>query len=242
MTLEAVRATHDELAKLFITTVQGDFSPESCVLIKGALAHSEKPIPRATQPNLSLLAQLLRSTTPLPEQIETWVVELFNQQGDSTCRVKEIRRRKAGRPWNPRYRSWFDSLPTDTREAAMSIRNALADAGCTSDFCALHLALQNSRPLSLSQRAWLADIFAPASHFDFQVRTLVRRRRGAKPIGLNPSWFGWEAALKVEELLNVTYWEAAIAQVAREYGKGRSYIENAVQFRRIAKKIGAPVP
>ncbi len=241
MTLKAARATNDELASLFITTVQGDFSPESCVLIKGALARSEKPIPRAAQPNLSLLAQLLRSTTQLPEKIETWVVELFNQQGNSTCRVKEIRRRKAGRPWNPRYLSWLDSLPADTREAAMSIRNALADAGCTNDFYALHLTLQNSRPLSLSQRAWLADIFAPASPFDFQVRTLVRRRRGAKPIGLNPCWFGWEAARKVEELLNVTYWEAAIAQVASEYGKHRSHIESAVQFRRIAEGLGAPV-
>ena len=110
MTAKVTTSTDTELVKLFITTVQGDFSPESCVVVNGAIARSDSPIARATKPTLALLAQLLRSATPLPEQIETWVIELFNQQGNSTSRIKEIRRRNAGRPWSPRYVTWFDSL------------------------------------------------------------------------------------------------------------------------------------
>lgn len=242
MNLETRTAEDDELARLFITTVQGDNSPESCVVVNGVLERSPKAIARATKPNLAILEQLLRSTRPLPEQIETWMIELFNQQSNSTYRVKEILRRKAGRPWNPRYKTWFDSLPVETFEMARSIRSTLADAGCPDDFFAVYLAFKNCRPLSPSQRAWLTEIFAPKSQFDFQVRTIVRRIRGAKPIGLNLSWFGWEAAHKVEDLLRETYWEAAVAQVAEVYGKSPSYIESAVQFRRIAKRVGSAVP
>ena len=242
MTVHAAPAPGDELAELFIATVQGDFSPDSCAVVNGALVRADKPIPRAAQPDLALLSKLLRSPSPLPERIETWVIELFNQQGDSGCRVKEIRRRTAGRPWAPRFASWLDSLPADILDVAMQVRSPLAKAGYISDFDALYFALVDRRPLSANARAWLADIFSSKSRFDFQVRTIVRRTRGAKPIGLNPTWFGWEAARKVEALLKETYWEAAIAQVAEEYDKRPSYIESAVQFRRIAKKVGAAVP
>lgn len=242
MNLDSTTVKSDELAALFITTVQGDFSPESCIVLNGALVRSDKPIARAAKPDLALLAQLLGSSAQLPEQIETWLIELFNQQGTSACRAKEIRRRAAGRPWHPRFETWFDSLPAETLEIASSTKSSLRDAGYPNDFCALHISIKNSRPLSPGQRAWFTDIFDPNSLFDFQVRTIVRRVRGAKPIGLNPSWFGWEAACKVEELLEETFWEAAIAQIAKEYGKSASYVQSAVQFRRIAKKVGAFVP
>ena len=237
-----------EIAELFIATVQGDFSLESCAIEAGELVKSSQPIPRRSKANFALAAQILRTLAPLPDAIEQWVINLFDQRTADlymredwesvTYRIKEIRRRRKGRPWNPLYTDWVSSLPADTLNAVEALRSNLAEI-LTDDLTALCIAFANKRPLSAADRAWLADLFDPASQFDFQInaRTFVRRNRGAKAIGPNPAWFGWEASRRVADLLrDGVLWKTAIWQIAKEYCKSESHIESAVQFGRIARK------
>jgi len=94
---ESSRA-HEEIAKLFIATVQGDISTRSCVVQHGQLVGSNEPIGRGSGRNLAIVAQLLRGPAPLPALIEQWLVSLFDQHKTgsndadpweaSTCRIK----------------------------------------------------------------------------------------------------------------------------------------------------------
>lgn len=239
---------HEELAKLFIATAQGDVSIKSCVVQDGQLLSSEEAIGRRWGPNLAIVAQLLRATTPLPDVIEQWLVSLFDQHKTaqdgvkpweaSTCRIKEIRRRRRGRPRNPRYTHWVNSLPDATRIAVEALKSDFAEV--TDNLTMLGIALANVGPLSAENRTWLADVFDPYSTFDFQVnaRTFVRRNSGTKPIGPNPNWFGWAAGAEFEKKLqNGVLWKEAKWEIAREYKKSEAHVEIALQFWRIREKV-----
>lgn len=135
----------------------------------------------------------------------------------------------------------MDSLPHATRIAVEALRSELAEVS-DDNLTLLSIVLADMRPLSAENRTWLADVFDPCSTFDFQInaRTLVRRFPGARSAGPNRSWFGWEAAPKVDEMLKSgVRWKRAIWVVAQEYGKSASHIESAVQFWRISEKVAA---
>jgi hypothetical protein len=246
----ALVETNEDLAELFIATVQGEFSANSCAFINAKLVRVHEPIARGAPVNLSLAASFVRHPAPLPESIEQWLISLFDQRvpdpsvtlfaGASACRIREIRRRRRGRPRNPRYLDWIGSLPSGAR-ADFEFTKSETPPMDYDDLTMLHLVLIRRRPLQMADRKWIADILDPASGFDFQVntRTFVRRLRGAKPVGFDPGWYGWDAAREVEELLeqqrpNIC-WEAAIESVRNKHGKSASQIESAVEYWRIIK-------
>ena len=220
----AGQSADEMLETLFIHTVQGCALPESCIVVGGALARSDQPIPEKTKPNLALLALYLRTSPDISERLRDWGVTLFRptrpeplphkndlhpwepgwkplahsgeateiekeapfkglryDRGDAAvaCRVKAIERRKRGNPKSARYAHWIESLPAETRQRMIAVKQKLADSLAVDDFTLLYLTLKD-RPLSPDDRAWLADVFDPASSFDFQIKEIVRRRSGRK--------------------------------------------------------------
>lgn len=70
-------------AKLFIDTVEGIESEGSCKLVDGALIVTEQPIKWGDQPDLSLLADVLRSDIELPPHVRAWLADLVDPQASS---------------------------------------------------------------------------------------------------------------------------------------------------------------
>lgn len=228
----------DELAEVFIKTVQGDYSPKSCVVAAGKLTFSDRPVAWHATPNLALLSQYLRSPQKLPVAIEDWLIALFNQESaiwggrdDRICRVKDIRRRKRGRPWNPRYPTWSSSLPSKTLQAFEVLKSSETDERECDDLTILSFVLDRSCPLSTPIREWLAELFDPDSIFDFRVKAITRRTEGSKPIGHNPDWWGREAAREVARLQQQGMSRtSATHQVAINLRKPFGTVANAVDL------------
>ena len=194
----------DGLAELFIKTVQGDYSPESCALVAGKLEPSNQPVAWHARPNLALLSKYLRVAPILPVAIEEWLVALFDQdyatwggRDDRVCRVKEIRRRKRGRTRNAGFPTWASSLPSETQQAFVVRKSSMPQVGEVDDLTILSRVLDENRPLPTPICQWLADMFDPVSTFAFRIRTLTRRIEGSKPIGANPWAWGPNAARMV---------------------------------------------
>ena len=205
--MEKTKSVDSDLAALFITTVQGDYSPASCVVLGNKLVRSDEPVAWHAEPNLTLLSQYLRATSTLPIAIEEWLIALFNQnyatwggRDDRICRVKEIRRRRRGRPWNERYPTWTSSLPSETLQAFQALKNSTTEVGEFDDLTILSLVLNRNGPLSAPVRKWLAETFDPDSKFDFRIKAITRRTEGSKPIGLNPIGWRHEAVREVTRL------------------------------------------
>ena len=199
----------DDLAELFIRTVQGDYSPVSCAVLIDKLGLSDQPVARHAKPDLALLSKYLRVAPTLPLAIEEWLITLFYQdpavwdgRDDRICRVKEIRRRRRGRPWNARCPTWASSLPLGTGQAFEALKISMPDDRQFDDLTILSLALDRNRPLSKPIRDWLAETFDPDSRSDFRIRTITRRIEGSKAIGPNPSGWAHEAAREVASLRN----------------------------------------
>jgi hypothetical protein len=205
--VEETNLVDADLAGLFIKTVQGDYSLESCVVLGDKLVKSDQPVAWHAEPNLTLLSRYLRATSTLPSAIEEWLIALFNQnyatwggRDDRICRVKEIRRRGRGRPWNARYPTWASSLPSETLQAFEGLKNSKTEEGEFDDLTIFSLVLARNRPLSSPVREWLAETFNPESEFDFRIRAVTRRMEGSKPIGPNPSGWRHDAVREVMKL------------------------------------------
>lgn len=67
--------------KAFFETVEGIESLASCEISNGQLVVTDKPIERRDQPNLSLLADLLRSEIGLSPAVREWLANLVDPRG-----------------------------------------------------------------------------------------------------------------------------------------------------------------
>ena len=228
----------EDLAGLFITTVQGDYSPESCVLLEDRLVLSDQPVARHAKPNLTLLSNYLRAAPILPIAIEEWLIALFNQdratwdgRDDRICRVKEIRRRSRGRPRKVGYPAWAASLPLETRQTFEALKSSMPQEEDLDDLTILSFVMDRNSPLSTPVREWLAETFDPNSKSDFRIRTITRRIEGTKPIGLNPSAWRNDAAREVSTLRkNGMSRKSATYDVAIRLGKPFGTVAYAVDL------------
>ena len=87
-------------------TVQGQQSATSCVLSRGRVFFSARPIPKSAKPNLKFLAEILRSKEPLPPIARAWMADLFDPDSDSEYYVESLIRRSVGAKPAGRTHNW----------------------------------------------------------------------------------------------------------------------------------------
>lgn len=170
----------------------------------------------------------------------------YNCRDISTaCRVKAIERRKRGNPKNARYTHWTESLPVKTRMRMQVIKLNLTDTPPVNDFTLLYLTLKD-RSLSAHDRVWLADIFDPASSFDFQVKEILRRQPGREPANETLSPQMRKAAEEIERRCvedkrkppsERTGLKKIVYEVATLYGKQPAWAASALSFARVLESL-----
>ncbi len=108
--------------------------------------------------------------------------------------------------------------------------------------------LRSNEPLPRVAREWLADLFDPDAVSDYQVKTLARRRSGAKPVGLSNNWDAAKYALLRMDCGDQAddpqasdgrgdTWEVAVESAAKKFRISETAVEDAVKSYREAKEI-----
>ncbi|WP_150293096.1 hypothetical protein [Sphingobium estronivorans] len=108
--------------------------------------------------------------------------------------------------------------------------------------------LRSDEPLPPVAREWLADLFDPDAESDYQIKTLARRRRGAKQVGISNNWDAARYALERMDCGDqaddpqarddrADTWEVAIMVAAEKFRISESAVEAAVKSYREAKEI-----
>jgi hypothetical protein len=87
---------------------------------------SLEPIPKGSRPNINLLAELLRSETPIPSDIRIWLADMMDENATSDFQFKVLSKRKRGAKVNGDSANWdaakyFEELidKGETRKRAM---------------------------------------------------------------------------------------------------------------------------
>jgi hypothetical protein len=88
--------THFEFWDLFRTTVEGRPSPASCVWENGTPIFCAIPIEKSSDPNLSLLAEMLRSEAPIPSEVRAWLADMMDPCATSDFQFKKLSKRGRG--------------------------------------------------------------------------------------------------------------------------------------------------
>ena len=76
--------------------VEGNEAPFSCAVIDGQPRLHSTPIPPKADPELALLAQVLRSDAEIPRHVREWLANMMTPGSDATCSLSIKRLR--GRP------------------------------------------------------------------------------------------------------------------------------------------------
>lgn len=82
--------------RLFMATVEGRPSQASCAWSSGAPAFDPQPIPPGSEPNLKLLAEMLRSDAEVPAEVRRWLADLVDPEGTSEFHFKRLSKRGRG--------------------------------------------------------------------------------------------------------------------------------------------------
>ena len=85
-----------ELWDLFKITVEGRVSPASCAWENGPTVFCAYPIKKGSAPNLVLLAEMLRSEIPIPNEIRKWLADMLDPNADSDFQFKKLSKRGRG--------------------------------------------------------------------------------------------------------------------------------------------------
>ena len=79
-----------------INQVEGNEAPFSCAVIDGHPRLRSTPIPLKADPELALLAQVLRSDAEIPRHVREWLANMMTPGSDANCSLSIKRLR--GRP------------------------------------------------------------------------------------------------------------------------------------------------
>lgn len=81
---------------LFKKTVEGRVYPASCAWENGSPVFFGIPIKKGSEPNLTLLAEMLRSKKPIPIDIRSWLADMLDPNADSDFQFKKLSKRGRG--------------------------------------------------------------------------------------------------------------------------------------------------
>jgi len=117
--------------------------------------------------------------------------------------------------------------------------------GAKPNLILLSQILRSGEPLPAIAREWLADLFDPAAKSEYQIKTIGRRKRGAKPVGLTNNWDAAQHALELmrwgETDADLSArgerrekWAIAVQSSADEFGITETAVEDAIKSYRDA--------
>ena len=81
---------------LFKITVEGRVSPASCAWEKGSPRFCAYPVKKGSEPKPELLSEMLRSGTPIPNEIRNWLADMIDPQGVGDFQFKKLSKRRRG--------------------------------------------------------------------------------------------------------------------------------------------------
>ena len=112
----------------FKDQVEGRPGPTSCVFRDGELQYCSEDIPDSAKPDLKLLADVLRSTIQLPDDIRQWLADLFDPEAGSRFQFRKLEKRQGGAGPDPIIDFELAHYVEDQTRLGVPRKNTIADA------------------------------------------------------------------------------------------------------------------
>jgi hypothetical protein len=112
----------------FRSQVEGRPGAGSCKFEDGELYYCVGRIPKGAEPDLKLLADVLRSKIQLPDDIRQWLADLLDPEAGSRFQFRKLEKRKGGEGPDPIYDFELIEYVNDQTRLGALPKNIIADA------------------------------------------------------------------------------------------------------------------